>query len=382
MHALCLWQALTNACVFQLEEVHPAFQALPREEFLQTLIRPEMRRTPAESHVVRSADRRMQVLAAPRKKPKPPKKKAKPAQAPQAVPAAEAEAPEVRRSERIRASLLKTVDGRRKLDAAPAVASSEEEEDEDDDGVIAQIKLDGDRLQAHLMLDGTVRLFTKSGFDASDLYSDIRHALAGAAGRLAPCILDGELVVVGANGVPLPWVSEKWRYNNTGAQSMEEWAKEDENDGVLMLEYDESENAGMNGWDDTSDLVAHYDDSAMTFLPMSAAANVAGHRRARRVGADGAHLRFFLFDVLLCQGELWAKHGYARRLRHLNTVVRAALGLEAHGVQVIPHGNRRVHTTKELVELVREGVGKQLEVCASPLYAIVRHCTIHTFLKG
>ena len=87
--------------------------------------------------------------------------------------------------------------------------------------IAAQVKFDGDRLQAHLMLGGGgggIRLFTKNGHDVSSIYSDIcgPAALGHVAASVAPCILDGELIVVHrGSDVPLAWSSEKWRYNTT-----------------------------------------------------------------------------------------------------------------------------------------------------------------------
>ena len=84
------------------------------------------------------------------------------------------------------------------------------------DGIIAQVKYDGDRLQAHVISASEVKLFTRWGVDVTGLYSNISDALKELMHDRAefPCILDGELVVVDNDGAPLPWSSEKWKYNH------------------------------------------------------------------------------------------------------------------------------------------------------------------------
>jgi len=140
--------------------------------------------------------------------------------------------------------------------------SEREQQDEvklDEERVLVQVKYDGDRIQAHIkkitvqevppantsssaasndhslhppkqtqshntssqVLD--VRLYTKWGKDVSELYSNIRDCLQSNPRLVdcAPCILDGELIAVESKtGTPLPWSSEKWKYNVKDSQGV------------------------------------------------------------------------------------------------------------------------------------------------------------------
>jgi len=166
-----------------------------------------------------------------------------------------------------------------------------EEEEKDREHIIAQIKLDGDRLQAHVSAAADregVKLFSKNGLDVSHLYSDVQNDLYNAIGRgiggegEVPCILDGEIIVVDAAGKPLPWENQKWRYNKcepleeeaapesvktivtrlrSAARSATTTTIEEESGGIIALEYSESELAG-GSWEDG-------EDQNLSFLPAS-----------------------------------------------------------------------------------------------------------------
>ena len=62
-------------------------------------------------------------------------------------------------------------------------------------GWVHQIKFDGYRMQANVG-GGSVRIFTRNGYD----WTDKLPALAADLAELPPCILDGELCAVSANG--------------------------------------------------------------------------------------------------------------------------------------------------------------------------------------
>jgi len=61
-----------------------------------------------------------------------------------------------------------------------------------------------------------VQLFTKWGKNVTELYSTIQYALENnkELKMYAPCVFDAELILVNEKSEPLPWYSEKWRYNN------------------------------------------------------------------------------------------------------------------------------------------------------------------------
>lgn len=124
---------------------------------------------------------------------------------------------------------------------------------------IVQLKYDGDRIQIHVernapvqldeynkrnivkftdsdevvevrssalqkngeMFKTKVQLFTKWGKNVTELYSSIQHALESnkELSMYAPCVFDAELILVHENNEPLPWYSEKWRYNSNSVPS-------------------------------------------------------------------------------------------------------------------------------------------------------------------
>jgi hypothetical protein len=144
-------------------------------------------------------------------------------------------------------------------------------DDEETKGVIVQTKYDGDRLQAHVVAaGGGTLLFTRRGVSVTSVYSSIAEALESGWRSAAPCVLDGELIVVDvAGGRPLAWSNEKWRHNHRNAAGeansesvadiilAEEAA--DDDDAVVMLEYPDA--ALSRVWEDAADI------SDVSFVP-------------------------------------------------------------------------------------------------------------------
>ena len=235
----------------------------------------------------------------------------------------------------------------------------QQEEAEEETRLIAQVKLDGDRLQAHIVSEGKVSLFTKNGFDVTELYSDVTKELATRMRGTEPCILDGELLVVDEkDGRPLPWDSAKWRYNTEASQTLQEWMQEEEEEdpGLLALEYTENEHG--QSWEETVDNVPE----AVTFVSVNTARRWCGpwarsERKAHRV--KGGRLRFVAFDVLMGEGHDLTPRGCAARLEYLERRVGPLLHSGRH-VGVI-EGTHRICRAGELVELLREGVRLGLE---------------------
>ena len=162
----------------------------------------------------------------------------------------------------------------RAVNDAPPV----EEVDEDVKGIIVQTKYDGDRLQAHVVDGDNIKLFTRRGFDVTDLYSDIARALSGGWAGEAPCVLDGELIVVDKTDInkPLPWSNEKWRHNHRNAEGIADSPFIHEipavvpavlDDDVICVEY--SEATLSRNWDETE----HND--AITFINRSSLSRYA-----------------------------------------------------------------------------------------------------------
>ena len=81
---------------------------------------------------------------------------------------------------------------------------------------VVEDKIDGIRAQAHVSADG-VRLFARGKGAVTAAFPDVARPLAEAArsGALAPAILDGEIVVFGADGRPRPFSAIQPRLKKT-----------------------------------------------------------------------------------------------------------------------------------------------------------------------
>jgi len=103
--------------------------------------------------------------------------------------------------------------------------------------LMVQQKLDGDRIQVHIKSAGEVKLFTKWGKDVTELYSNVCDDLVSLnLVRHAPCILDGELLVVNRDTFePIAWSSTKWAYNEPLSKLV------DDGSTAVALSYDGGE---------------------------------------------------------------------------------------------------------------------------------------------
>ena len=352
----------------ELAALEPAVEEEGEEEVLRRLLLKRHHReedrsvigfatTPGQRQ--RLTPLRLQVVIAPRA---PPKKKRKPTTAAQKKPQKkkeeeEEEATQTTTRRQTRSSQKKV----EQEEAKPTTTATTMM-------MIAQVKLDGDRLQAHIVSEGKVSLFTKNGFDVTELYSDVTKELAVRMKGAEPCILDGELLVVDEkDGRALPWDSAKWRYNNSksgGSKTVEEWVILQQQEGssgetLLALEYTENEHHGQS-WEETVDSSSV--PEAVTFMTTSSATRWCGpaarsERRAHRV--EGGRLRFVAFDVLMGEGHDLTAHGCAARLEYLERRVAPLLHSGRH-VGVI-EDTHRIGRAGELVELLREGVRLGLE---------------------
>jgi hypothetical protein len=264
------------------------------------------------------------------------------------VPSAQAaQAPlATRKSERQRVQLS---------DRSLARAAVEEEEvDEDKKGIIVQTKYDGDRLQAHVTDAHNIKLFTRRGFDVTEMYSNIANALSIVYGGDAPCVLDGELIVVDKSDFnrPLPWSNEKWRHNHRDAAGIADSPRILDivtgQDDVIYVEHGEA--TLSRNWDESD----HND--CISFIPYSSIGKYANEARGRV--AANTMLQFVVFDVLLWRGEDTMSRPYAERLA---TLMKKKSSNRA--VIVIPDGNKRVRNAKELETIIRTLVGQGHEGC-------------------
>ena len=173
--------------------------------------------------------------------------------------------------------------------------------------LIAQLKLDGDRLQAHVLDADTVRLFTRNGYDVSDVYSDVCNELREARLK-SPCIFDGELIVVNAAGLPLPWESAKWRFN--GFYARVDAAVGATAETVMMPDYEEAEANCHNVNADDEEPV-----EGLAFVPVNS--RWATQHTCRPVPV-ACHLRYVIFDMLMWNGEELSANSCALRHRRLS----------------------------------------------------------------
>jgi hypothetical protein len=164
-------------------------------------------------------------------------------------------------------------------------------------------------LRSRVLDPPKVRLFSKNGYDVSDLYPDVRIDLEQGCTReqMGPaCILDGELIVVDEKERPLAWDNEKWRHNSSRPQTLQKWeAPGGGRDGVLLLDYNETEDGSGMCWEDASEAMDV--PEAVRFIPRGSAARWSGasaraERNARLV--ERGRLRFVVFDALMIQGEV------------------------------------------------------------------------------
>ena len=198
------------------------------------------------------------------------------------------------------------------------------------EGLIVQRKMDGDRMQAHIMTDPQgkpmVKLFTKKGRPVHMLYGDVAHELEmrNAGMQDLPCILDGEIIVVDdKDGQPLPWTSSKWRYDSGHASSrslsslLQAGNKEEEDGGAGVVSIVNSASYGYNPADGE-------DGMDLTFAPDAHALSLWGElgtsdkKRLRiKRGQEGASLLFVVFDLLMLKGRPTIHMPYGERLDKL-----------------------------------------------------------------
>ena len=227
-------------------------------------------------------------------------------------------------------------------------------------GVIAQTKLDGDRLQAHVRGNEDVKLFTRNGYDVTELYSDVANDLR-ALHIAAPCIFDGELVAVDGGGSPLPWDNAKWRFNGLFRRPPELEEEEEGGEG-WMVEHDETSanNARWELEDSNADAAA-----SVTFIPPADAGRWRTRGCTLRRLPRGSHLRYLIFDALMLHGEDLSGLGCLARWDRLTAPPpggggRPHLFASTRFVGLLQESHR-VRTAAELLRLLREAARQGTE---------------------
>jgi ATP-dependent DNA ligase len=201
-------------------------------------------------------------------------------------------------------------------------------------GMLAQRKMDGDRMQAHIMMDTQgkpcVRLFTKRGRPVHRLYTDVAQELERAM-QDQPCILDGEIIAVSTkDGMPLPWCSAKWRYDSGNAGAPLSSLLPRRHQAVNLV--GQSTSYGYNPEDGEESGSCGGDP--LTFAPDAASLAQweemgASERERIRVkpvvssgnnnddNGEGGRLLFVVFDVLMLKGKPTIALPYSERLERL-----------------------------------------------------------------
>ena len=190
-------------------------------------------------------------------------------------------------------------------------------------GILAQRKMDGDRMQAHIMLESqgrpSVKLFTKRGRPVHKLYSDVAQELEKSM-QDQPCILDGEIIVVDTkDGNPLPWSSTKWRYNsgNTACIPLAALATSASNRPINVV----SQASCAYGY-----IPGDGEEEPLTFAPGASSLSQweelgsSEKERLRAKEVDG-RLLFVVFDVLMLKGKATLDLPYSERLERLKRML-------------------------------------------------------------
>jgi len=200
-------------------------------------------------------------------------------------------------------------------------------------GLIAQRKMDGDRMQAHMYKDAqgkpVVKLFTKKGRPVHMLYGDVAQELEHRVQEDQPCILDGEIIAVDKDGVPLPWCSNKWRYDssvkqdgtklaNLLAQQQQQQPSQEQQQRQGIVSLVNSSRYGYNPLDD--------DESDLpTFAPNAHAlsgwdglgASDKQRLKVKELPQEAGRLLFVVFDLVMLKGRSIANLPYSERLDKL-----------------------------------------------------------------
>ena len=194
--------------------------------------------------------------------------------------------------------------------------------------LMAQLKLDGDRLQAHVLDADTVRLFTRNGYDVSDIYSDVCDELR-AARLQAPCIFDGELIVVNAAGLPLPWDDAKWRFNSFYARvdgsssSGGAAAQEEASDEIIVMPVQSEAEANCHNANEEEEESA-LPEGLLALVPRKSRWTQHPNAQYRTVPIQ-CHLRYMVFDMLMWNGEDLSMNSCRLRHRRLKEALEAPL---------------------------------------------------------
>ena len=191
-----------------------------------------------------------------------------------------------------------------------------------DDTILVQTKFDGDRMQAHIQktiikskkkedadtFEIEVNLFSKMGHNTSLIYSDITNALKRAFERnpfYAPCVLDGEIIVMDtALKKPMPWSSEKWRFDSGFELAQKQTLADLENaDSRVQLVRLLSPDADLDRNSDIMDASTALEFRTMTLEDALREFNDKEKKKIMVGQITGGYLQFVVFDILVYDGR-------------------------------------------------------------------------------
>jgi ATP-dependent DNA ligase len=227
----------------------------------------------------------------------------------------------------------------------------QKEEEPREEQLMVQLKLDGDRVQVHILQGKKVKLFTKAGKDVTALYSNISDELRtlceeGHFDAHAPCILDGELVVIhNETEQPLPWSSTKWRYNCMTTAGIEPVRAE----AFVVLPTEAS--GTVNNLADEED-----EDDTPSFASDKGKLEPLVQTRAI---PDGM-LRVIVFDMIMHLGRAVHQNPCQARFASLQKELASLLKAKAKHCRVLEEAYA-VRTQAELIRLLRGTVEKGQE---------------------
>ena len=276
------------------------------------------------------------------------------------------------------------------------------------EGIIVQTKYDGDRMQAHIHLviireSGRdipiieVELFSRKGHATHKIYTDIAATLKRAFAAcldpkaIAPCVLDGEIIVVDEKGDPMAWSDRKWSHD-TGFELSLAQPLTGDMQSIVRLIPEDSDGMSLAGLPFANDAD---DDDANTGI--EAGVRTLGDAlhefrddlnariiKARRL--TGGSLQFVVFDILHV-GPVLAVHAqpYKKRLELLTSLF-LVLG-DMQNVVKLAESHMDVQTVGHMQSLLIKSIESRTEGlilrCPSAQYTFGRSHMINKLkLKG
>ena len=251
-------------------------------------------------------------------------------------------------------------------DLRSSKATKHVEEEDEAKLLVVQEKWDGDRIQIHIHANSRVELFTKWGKNVSELYSDVCEELSKIVTEsentrravIAPCVLDGELVVVHKDtGEAFRWSSTKWRFNDgktkEGTQPLTTFTAS--TSAVIALVPLE-QGGTVNNMADEEEEEASLSFASQKNLDKWKQEYKHNNNSGGREIKDGI-LRVILYDIIMHQGKAVHDLGCRARLALLEKELGATLKSQSRHCRVIEN-TRYLDSGDVLLDELRQSVGR------------------------